>query len=190
MKLKDIAAIRAGRTFKGGVQESESGTLSVVQLSDLSDDMSVNWPRVLKVVPDAKYAISYLKPKDLLVVARGPHKRVILLDDETPQYAVPTQHFLFLSLKNIELSLPEFVHYYLSSSPIQQWMNNQCSGSTQSTLTKDLLENLPFPDVPIEQQSDILTCVDSVKKEINLHEQLIAARMSQLDDIATRLFTK
>lgn len=190
MKLKDIATIRAGRTFKGGVQESESGTLSVVQLSDLSDDMSVNWPRVLKVVPDAKYAINYLKPKDLLVVARGPHKRVILLDDETPKYAVPTQHFLFLSLKNIELSLPEFVYYYLSSSPIQQWMNNQSSGSTQSTLTKDLLENLPFPDVSIEQQKDILSCVDSVKKEINLHEQLIAGRMAQLDDIATRLFIK
>ena len=190
MKLKDIATIRAGRTIKGGVQDSESGTLSVIQLSDISEAISVNWPRVLKVVPDAKYAIHYLKPRDLLIVARGPHKRVILLGDDTPQYAVQTQHFLFVSLKDIEQVLPEFIHYYLSSSPIQQWMNNQCSGSTQSTLTKELLENLPFPDLTVEQQREILNCINSVKKEISLHEQLISGRKAQLDDIATRLFKR
>lgn len=192
MIFKNIATVRAGRTFAKGVHESESGTLSVIQLSDITDDTvsQVNWPRVVKVVPEAKYAINYLRPNDLLIIARGPIKKVILLNDCTPDCAVPTQHFLFASLNNVEEVLPEFVEYYLSSAPIQQWLNNQSSGSKQSTLTKTVLENMPFPDIPMERQREIITCVNSVNEEIAIHEQLISGRKIQLDNIVSRLFNK
>lgn len=192
MIFKNIATIRAGRTFANGVIPSESGTLSVIQLSDISEDpiSHVNWPRVVRVVPDAKYTIHYVKPNDLLIMARGPNKKVIRLNDDTPDCAVPTQHFLFASLIDTDKTLPAFAEYYLCSSPIQQWLNNQSTGSRQSTLTKAVLEKLPFPDIPVDQQRQILDCVKSVNEEIALHEQLISGRKAQLDNIATRLFNK
>lgn len=192
MILKNIATIRAGRTFANGVQEAKSGTCSVIQLSDISEEKvaAVKWPRVVKVVLDSKYTIKYLQPNDLLLIARGPKKRVIRLREDTPKMAVPTQHFLIVSINDPDVVLPEFMEYYLSSSPIQQWLNNQSSGSKQSTLTKTVLEKLPFPDITIEQQREIMDCVHSVNEEIAIHEALIAGRKTQLDDIVTRLFSR
>lgn len=192
MLFENIATIRAGRTFANGVIPSESGTLSVIQLSDITDDLNnqVNWSRVVKVVSEAKYAVNYLKPNDLIIIARGPQKKVIRLNNDTPECAVPTQHFLFASLIDTDKTLPAFAEYYLCSSPIQQWLNNQSTGNRQSTLTKAVLEKLPFPDIPVDQQRQILDCVNSVNEEIALHEQLISGRRAQLDNIATRLFNK
>lgn len=192
MLLKNIATIKAGRTFAKGVQEAESGTCSVVQLSDISEGnvAAVNWPRVVKVVLESKYTIKYLQPNDFLLIARGPKKRVIRLGEETPEMAVPTQHFLIVSINEHDEVVPEFLEYYLSSSPIQQWLNNQSSGSKQSTLTKNVLENLPFPAISSDQQREIMTCVHSVNEEIAIHETLIEGRKSQLDNIVTRLFSK
>jgi hypothetical protein len=52
------------------------------------------------------------------------------------------------------------------------------------------LSKLPFPKLSIEQQQLILEGVDSVEKEISLHELLIHERRMQLNEIVGALITK
>lgn len=79
---KNDVTYHVGRTFSNGVNQSESGTLSVIQLRDVvhsSATSEVVWPRLVKVVSDAKYSVKYLQKDDILVVAKGPTKKAILL---------------------------------------------------------------------------------------------------------------
>ncbi|MBY0416677.1 MAG: restriction endonuclease subunit S [Pararheinheimera sp.] len=186
---KNDVTYHVGRTFSNGVNQSESGTLSVIQLRDVvhsSATSEVVWPRLVKVVSDAKYSVKYLQKDDILVVAKGPTKKAILLTD-VPEETVPTQHFLFIRIENKALYLPEFVAFYLNTKPIQTWLNNHSGGSYQSTLSKTSLAKLPLPKISIENQKKIVDCADSIEDEIRLHHLLIESRRTQLDQVALRL---
>jgi restriction endonuclease S subunit len=191
MKLKDFVDVNSGRTFGKGVHESHEPTHKVIQLRDFEGlcECTNTLGNLVGTKIESKRKINTLQNDDLLIVAKGPIKRAILLSG-IPGNIVPTQHFLFLRAKENSSISMKLVEFYLNSTPIQQWLNNHAGGTYQSTLTKAALEKLPFPKVTLEQEKLILETVDSINQEIELQQQLINSRNTQLDIIAQRLMKK
>lgn len=188
MSLSDHVTIKSGRTFKSGIKEHPAPTHKVIQLRDVEED--IDWERLVSVKIETTHSVKTLMSDQILMVAKGPMKQAVLISKPPLDNVVATQHFLVITVKNTEVLLPEFLVFYLNSEPVQHWLNGNSGGSYQSTLSISNLSKLPFPILSIDQQRLILEGVQSVKKEISLHECLIAERQRQLNDIAGALLTK
>jgi restriction endonuclease S subunit len=191
MELSDFVEVSSGRTFANGVHESHEPTHKVIQLRDFEGlcESTNNLENLVGTNIESKRKINALQNNDVLVVAKGPIKKAVLLSD-IPENIVPTQHFLFLRAKENSPISMKLVEFYLNSTPIQQWLKNHAGGTYQSTLTKKALKKLPFPKVTLEQEKLILETVDSINHEIELQQQLINSRNTQLDIITQRLMEK
>jgi restriction endonuclease S subunit len=191
MLLSEVVDIHSGRTFSHGVKESSDPTHHVIQLRDFSNllDITKALPSLVAVHIESKRKINTLKDSDILIVAKGPTKKAICITN-APANIIPTQHFLFLRLKEEAAISPEFLTYFLNSASTQQWLNNNAGGSYQSTLTKTALSKLQVPVIDNEKEKQIIDAVDSIGEEIVLYEQLIESRRTQLDLIAQGLIAK
>lgn len=189
MNLSNFVTIQSGRTFKNGIAEHATCTHKVIQLRDVESGV-INWERLVSVNIDTARTVKTLKHEQILVVAKGPVKQAVLVSRLPSKNIVATQHFLVLTIEKPEALIPLFVAFYLNSEPVQKWINDNSGGSYQSTLSISNLSKLPFPNLTLEQQKLILDGVNSVEKEISLHELLINERKMQLNEIAGVLLTK
>lgn len=188
MQLSEVVDIHSGRTFSHGVKESAHPTHYVIQLRDFVNlsDVTKVLPSLVAVCIESKRKINTLKNRDILVVAKGPTKKAVCIEN-APTNIIPTQHFLFLRLKEEAAISPEYLTYFLNSASTQQWLNNNAGGSYQSTLSKTALSKLQVPVLDSKKEKQIIDAVNSIEEEITLYEQLIESRRTQLDLIAQGL---
>lgn len=189
MKLSDLVTIKSGRTFKNGITEHAAPSHQVIQLRDVESG-TIDWDRLVSVNIETTRTVKTIQHDQIIVVAKGPIKKAVQVCHPPSENIVTTQHFLVITNNNSEVLLSRFLTFYLNSDPVQQWLNGNSGGSYQSTLSLSNLSKLPFPKLSIEQQKLILEGVDSVEKEISLHELLIHERKMQLNEIVGALITK
>lgn len=189
MYISDVITTKSGRTFKNGIIEHVDPTHHVIQLRDV-DTSVIQWDRLIGVNIETNRDVKSLEEGQILMVAKGPTKRAVIVASPKYKNTVATQHFLVLAIKNIDTLLPRFVTFYLNSAPVQQWLNGNAGGSYQSSLSINRLSKLPFPNISVKQQQKILHGVDNVEYEISIHELLIKQRKNQLNEIAGVLLSK
>ena len=192
MKLKDIADISSGRTFKNGVPESDEPTHSVIQLRDFdkeNDQRPITWEQLNKTDLSASKVDNSLKADDVLIVAKGPSKKAIYLST-VPNNVVATQHFFVIRVSKDNPISPSFLAYYLNSSEAQRWMLDNSGGSYQNAMSKKVLSELPVPDINTEQQELITEAANSVKTEILLYQKLIKGRKQEIDSVFKGIWKK
>lgn len=183
MTLDKFVGIKSGRTFKNGIPSSNEPTHSVVQLRDFdkdNDQRPIQWEKLNKTSLASSRIVNVLELNDIVMVAKGPNKKAILLNT-VPDNVVTTQHFFILKVTESEAFLPEFLVCYLNSSQAQRWMKDNGGGSYQSILSKATLTQLPLPKISLEKQKLIAETAISVKKEVFLHNQLIKGREQEVD---------
>ncbi|WP_375276881.1 restriction endonuclease subunit S [Alteromonas australica] len=189
MQLANVVTIKNGRTFATGIKAHPEPTHKVVQLRDV-DERSIDWDRLVDIRIETNRKVGTLEQDQILIVAKGPEKSAVYIDEPAFNNVVATQHFLVLTVNDKETLLPKFLYHYLSSGPIQAWLNGNAGGSYQSSLSKTSLSKLPFPSLSIEQQSLVLEGVESVETEVQLYATLIRARKQQLDQIFSELLKR
>lgn len=190
MKLSDIAVIRGGRTFKNGIPESDEPTHSVIQLRDFdkeNDQRPIQWEQLIRTDLTGSKVDNYLKVDDVLIVAKGPIKKAMYLNS-VPNNVVANQHFFIIRIKNDKNVSPSFLAYYLNSSEASRWMLDNSGGSYQSSISKKTLSELPVPNINDVEQQLIVETADSVRTEIQLHQQLIKGREQEMDAVFSSLW--
>lgn len=192
MILKNFANIQSGRTFRTAIKSAPDGAYGVVQLRDIisnNGNPTVNWASTVKVNIESKKTVKCLQNGQLLVAAKGDQKYIISLND-VPDNMVCSQHFLIIDVdkkKGVDI---EFVEFILCSEFVLEWLDKRARGSYQSALTKSLLEQIPFPNLPIEQQLKAIELKKSIEKEMELLEILIDARLKQKNTLVSRWLQK
>jgi restriction endonuclease S subunit len=192
MILKNFANIQSGRTFRTAIKSTPDGTFGVVQLRDIisrNGKPTVNWASTAKVNIESNRAIGCLQNGQLLVASKGDQKYIISLND-VPDNMVCSQHFLIIDVDEKKHVDVEFIEFILCSEFVQEWLEKRASGSYQSALTKSLLEQIPFPNLPIEQQLKAIELKKSIEKEMELLEILIDARLKQKNTLVSRWLQK
>jgi restriction endonuclease S subunit len=122
----------------------------------------------------------------VLITVKGAKKYAFHLD-KVPSKTVSSQHFLILRSEDPQIILPEFIEFAFNSSRCQNWIARKCPGSYQSTISKDTLEIMPFPVLPIEEQQKIVNLVRETRMEKSLLLDLIENRELQLKAFANKL---
>ena len=103
--------------------------------------------------------------------------------------AVFASYLIRLSLDEREL-LPEFVNYYFNQSSIQADIKRLASrGVSQSNINATKLREYPVPKARIEEQQEIVSLLQAIDREIDVHEHKSATLRDLFNTLLHKLMT-
>ncbi len=135
-----------------------------------------------------KAAPTFLKPDDILFIARGRHNYALLVDDQARNLqAVAAPHFYIIKA-NTKLILPEFLVWLLNQSQLQQYFQREAEGTSAKSIRRNVLINSPIALPSLEKQHKISQLVSTLKQEQEILQGLIKNRNKMMKGIASQLF--
>lgn len=152
-RLDHISEIISGHPFRNKISNEKSGETLVVQMKDL-DGPRITWNSVFKCTPKRVKEARYLKKGDIVFVARGKHNTATLIKD-LHLSAICSPHFFIIRTSEQMGCIPGFLHWYLNQQATQQYFERNSQGSNVQSLSRQILEATPIPDVSIEKQKTL-----------------------------------
>jgi hypothetical protein len=141
VKLKNIATVQMGYSFRSRLDVIGGGETAVIQMKDLLDDNTVDCRNLVKIDMEAVKDHHLAKKGDLIFRSRGLLKTsAILLDD--PGKAVVAAPLLRIRITSPDRILPEYLNWYISQRDAQVFFNSSAKGTLQKMISKQAIEEL------------------------------------------------
>ncbi|MBI3230835.1 MAG: restriction endonuclease subunit S [Burkholderiales bacterium] len=186
--LQMYAEVRAGHPFRGSVPETQDGSALTVQMRDVSVSNGVAWANVARTNPSGRKKPDWLRPGDILFLARGARNFAVHLD-QVPGPAVCSQYFFLIRLTDSRV-LPAFLAWQINQATAQQYLRRNAEGSDQLSIRRGILEALPLTVPSVARQEQILSFVQAVKREQALVEELRQNRDNEVQALFARLLQR
>lgn len=175
-RLGAVAEIQTGFSFRSGVATAHTGTC-VVQLKDVSADGTITADALDRV--EETFAHGYLLEQgDILFRSRGQTLTAAVM----PQPTAPTitaAPLLRLRMLNKQTTLPEYIAWYLNSTPGQAYMESMAKQSSVKMIDRASLLAMEVPMPPPTVQDTIATMAMLMAKE----KQLTSAILQKKEQI-------
>jgi restriction endonuclease S subunit len=185
VKLKDIAFIQMGYSFRTRLESMDSGTVSVIQMKDLTDQNRVDIKALVLIDMENPRDHHLVRTGDLIFRSRGlTTNSAILLDD--PGTAVVAAPLLRIRVKDRDL-MPEYLNWFISQKPAQTFFASRAKGTAQRMISKEALEELEVFVPPLDRQRAIITMAALAEKEQHIMEKLAGKRRQYVSITLIRL---
>lgn len=190
IRLSDIADVRSGHPFRGSIETDIKGDVHVVQVRNTKATGEIVQDEIVKTTLTGKKKPDWLKPGDILFVAKGAKHYSALVED-VPKQTVCSPHFFLVRIKPAfkELVTPAFICWQLNQLPAQRYFQTTAEGSLYLSVRRQILEYAPITMLPIEKQRQLTALHRCGVKEQKVLQQLINNRQQQLDAIAHKALT-
>ena len=186
--LKDLVDVRAGHPFRGSVLACEAGPTRVIQLRDVSADGRVAWASLVRTELLAHKPPDWLHDGELLFAGRGGRAYALCLH-RVPEHTVCAQYFFVLRCRPTAGLLPEYLAWYINRAPSQRYLMSNAEGSTQLSIRRAVLEDLPVPLPDLARQRVLVKLARAAANERQRLDSLIRNREQQMDVLAQHLLT-
>ena len=185
-KLKEVADIRAGYPFRGKIKEIEDGEARVIQMRDADPEDGVRWSGLIATDLPGKKQPDWLKPGDLLFVARG-YRHFALHLDEVPSPTVLSPHFFRLTVHEDAEVLPGFLAWQMNQEPAQHYFRKSAEGTQVLNIRRQVLEDLPIV-VPSRQKQETISRLNTTwRREQRVLKALADNRKRLLSALARQV---
>lgn len=167
VKLKNLATVQTGYSFRARLDADEDGQLSVIQMKDLLADNTVSCDDLLKISMFEVKAHHLARKGDLVFRSRGLITSSAILSED-PGPAVVAAPLLRIRVKDAQRILPEYLNWFLSQRDAQVFFASQATGTAQKMIGKEVLEDLDVFLPPLARQKIIVEVAALSEREINL----------------------
>ena len=170
LKLKDIATVSVGLTFRSRVEVSASGNVRIIQMKDLGEDNIVHLDQTARV--------EYARPKpsqqvqigDIIFRSRGQTNTAAILNEEAADTIVAAP--LFRVRPNSKKVMPEFLLWWINQPSAQHYFSSQSAGTIVKMVSKQALDNLEVRLPPMQRQHKIAEFFNLSLQEQRLLEEI------------------
>ncbi len=184
-KVKEIASVQMGYSFRSRLEASEVGGIAVIQMKDLLDDNTVGCDDLVKIDFVAMKEHHFAQRGDLVFRSRGSlTTAAVLLED--PGKAIVAAPLLRIRVTKKDLVLPEYLNWYISQRDAQVFLTSRAKGTVQKMISKQAIEDLEVVLPSLEKQKNILALATlSAREQTLLHrladkrEQYISTMLMQ-----------
>ncbi len=191
-KLKDVAAIQVGYTFRAPLSSLNPGDVAVIQVKNLTPENRVSVNKLMKIQMESPKEHHLVQLGDMVFKSRenlsrlgeGSFTSAIL--DKDPGVAVVAGPLFRIRVSD-RLVLPEYLNWFLCQPSTQNVLVGLAMGSVQQMISKGALENLEIPIPPLEQQRAIVAMASLGEEEqalmgriAELRKKIISADLIQL----------
>lgn len=163
-----------GYPFRSRLKHSHAGSISVIQMKDLTDMNVVDCHSLIRVDVGSLKTHHLVKPGELIFRSRGKMATTALLNVD-PGDAVVAAPLIRIQIKNRQI-LPEYLNWYFSQSNTQNWFAARREGTHGGMINKLTLEHFEVEIPSIKTQKEILEISELLKKENKLTEELQVKR--------------
>lgn len=170
-KLKNIAGISSGYSFRGRIPEQQDGEVSVIQMKDVSMEEGIKSDAVIKTALPGKREPDFLRSGDILFVARGSHHYAALYSEQFDK-AVAAPHFFVIRIKSPRV-IPEFIAWQLNQHSAQRYFEKESEGSVAKSIKRTSLEQLPISLPSTKQQQSLLRLYKNLSEQKRVYHALV-----------------
>jgi hypothetical protein len=188
IKIKNLAAVQMGYSFRSRLEASESGAIAVIQMKDLLDDNTVGCDGLVKINMDAMKKHHLAQRGDLVFRSRGHvSTAAILLED--PGKAVVAAPLLRIRVTKKDLVLPEYLNWYISQRDAQIFLTSRAKGTVQKMISKQAIEDLEVALPSLEKQKNIVALATLSAREQTLLHTLADKREQYISTVLMQVAT-
>ncbi len=181
-----VAHISLGYPFRGAVESTPTGEVSVVQIKNVGVETGVDWAGATRTDLKGRRDPEWLSAGDILFSARG-HRNVAVCLANPPPKAVCSPYFFLIRIREGKPVLPEFLAWQMNVPQTQRYLAQSATGSLIKSIRRDALEKLPLRIPALEQQRLLVRLSRAALREKELLQQLIESRQRELDLVAEQL---
>lgn len=169
IKIKKLATVQMGYSFRSRLEVAEGGSVSVIQMKDLLDDNTVGCDDLVRINMEAMKDHHLARKGDLVFRSRGHvTTAAVLLDD--PGKAVVAAPLLRIRVTKPDKVLPEYLNWYISQRDAQIFLTSRAKGTVQKMISKQAIEDLEVALPSLEKQKNIVELATlSTREQTLLH---------------------
>ena len=187
-KLKDIALVQMGLSFRSRIEPEADGNVAVIQMRDLTEDNKLDHSNLTTININDINERHLVKYKDLVFRSRGKTTTATIIDEESCQAVVSAPLFLIrVTNKNV---LPEYLCWFINLSSSQAFLHSRATGTAMTMIGKSVLDALEIPLPNLEMQEQIVTLADLLNKEQRLMRDLAEQKEKLVKAIQMQLVTE
>lgn len=188
MKIKKLATVQMGYSFRSRLEASEGGGVAVIQMKDLLDDNTVGCDDLVRINMEAMKDHHLAQRGDLVFRSRGHvTTAAVLLED--PGKAVVAAPLLRIRVSKPDKVLPEYLNWYISQRDAQIFLTSRAKGTVQKMISKQVIEGLEVALPSLEKQKSIVDLAAlSTREQALLHK--LADKRKQYISTALMQFAK
>jgi len=182
VKIKNIATVQMGYSFRSRLEASMSGDVAVIQMKDLLNDNTVSCDGLVKIDMEAVKEHHLAQKGDLVFRSRGHvTTAAVLLED--PGKAVVAAPLLRIRVTKPDKVLPEYLNWYISQRDAQIFLTSRAKGTVQKMISKQAVEDLEVTLPSLEKQKNIVELASLIAREQTLLHTLADKREQYISTI-------
>ena len=187
-KLKDIALVQMGLSFRSRIEPDADGNVAVIQMRDLTEDNKLDYRTLTTININGINERHLVKCKDLVFRSRGKTTTATIIDHEPGRAVIAAPLFLIrVTRKNV---LPEYLYWFINLSSSQAFLHSRATGTAMAMIGKSALDALEIPLPNLETQARIVALADLLNQEQRLMKNLAEQKEKLVKAIQMRLITE
>ncbi len=169
-KLKDLATISSGVTFRSRIEPSRNGGVKLIQMKDLGDDNFVHLAESIRIDHPKPRPNQLAKLGDIIFRSRGQNNTAALLKDKVESTIVAAP--LLRIRPDLENVVPEFLLWWINQSSSQSYLASRSKGTMLKMVSIDSLEALEVTLPSLKQQKKVAEFFSLSMREQQLLEEI------------------
>jgi len=181
MKLKRIANIFSGVSFRTKIEHNPKGKYAVIQMRNLTEgyaDVETELDRIDLPKSKMKYV---LKENDVIIISKGAYNKAIEMEGMTKPM-IATSAFFIIRIKKPELN-SGYLTWFLNSVSTQNYFRQNQTGTYTPSLNKSILEDMEIPLPKLEKQVQIAKLDRLHLRERKIQQDLITLREQYIENL-------
>ena len=185
MKLKEIADLSTGFSFRAKIKHDPNGDTKVIQMSDVD--------KYRGVLVEKLQSLSNFEPRsdryfldggDVIMLSKGYNIDAFVVPGGLGK-VVTVNSFLVMK-PNKDRVIPEYLAWFLNSKRTQYFFKAMAAGTNVPNLSIKALEALDVKLPSIDEQY-MISDIDMLKRrEIYLHQEIAAKKEQLVDELLQR----
>ena len=176
LKIKQLATVQMGYSFRSRLEASRGGEVAVIQMKDLLQDNTVGCKKLVKIEMETVKKHHLAQKGDLVFRSRGQITTAAILVED-PGKAVVAAPLLRIRITKPDKILPEYLNWYISQRDAQIFLASRAKGTVQKMISKQAVEDMEVYLPTLEKQQHI---VDLAK--LSARERTILSTLSEKRD--------
>jgi len=173
-KLREIASIQMGYSFRTRLPSIGTGTIGVIQMKDLTVHNRVDCSGLMRIKMEKFKEQHLVNRGDIIFRSRGQvTTSAILLDD--PGKAVVAAPLIRIRVTGDSV-FPEYLNWFINQIPAQAFLTSYAAGTTQKMISKQALENLEVLIPSLTRQKTIIELAMLAEEEQSLINKIADKR--------------
>lgn len=152
VKLKEIASVQMGHSFRSKLEPDPNGNISVIQMKDLTEDNRMNDQELVQIDMQDLKQHHRVKLNDLAFRSRGQTNTAALID-QVPNDAVIAAPLLRIRVENNSI-MPAYLCWFINQPSSQAVLQSKATGTAVRMIGKPAVEELEviIPSLNLQQK--------------------------------------